>query len=532
MREKQIIESVTRAREHDRGKPCHYYTDHHRAATLHQSVYSSDRACPCHASTSFIGSHQKFVFSYLDVHGKALALSLRFGLLLLLFVLTGCQSSSGSQPVQVTPLALTPSPTAHKPVTQNSADWTTYHRDNTRAGYLADMPDPQRLTQGWNTKLDGAVYGEPLAVSGHILVATENDTLYALNAQTGQVVWHTNVGTPVAQADLPCGNIFPLGITGTPVYDPATKLVFAVAEITGPAHVLVGVDANTGQVKVRRIVDPQGIEIAPHQERAALALFGNKVYVALGGLAGDCGNYHGWVVGSQTDGNGPLLSYQVPTPREGGIWAASGPAINAAGHLFVAVGNGETTQGGWDHTDSILRLSPTLQLEDGFAPQNWQQENSQDADLGSMGPLLLPNGLVFADGKSGLGYILHANALGGINGQAQVLNICQSFGGAATNGSRVFVPCTSGLQQLSLNPQGKLTHGWQAPGQVTGSPVIGGHTVYSLSGDGTLYALDSATGKVRTTVAIGQVSRFATPTLSGSHVYVGTLNGVTAVVGS
>lgn len=222
----------------------------------------------------------------------------------------------------------------------------------------------------------------------------------------------------------------------------------------------------------------------------------------------------------------------MPTPREGGIWAPPGPAINAAGQLFVAVGNGETTEGNWDHSDSILRLSPTLKLEDGFAPQNWQQENAQDADLGSMGPLLLPNNLIFADGKSGLGYLLHANALGGVNGQAQVASICHSYGGAATNGSQIFVPCTSGLRQLSLDAQGQLILGWQAPSQITGSPVIGGQTVYSLSGDGTLYALDSTTGKTRATIAVGQVSRFATPTLSSNHIYVGTLSGVTAIVGA
>ena len=453
------------------------------------------------------------------------------GITLVLLLLTGCSSpmTSGSQPAQVTPLALTPSPTSTKTIPQSSTDWTTYHHDNTRAGYAAHMIDPQHFTASWNTKLDGAVYGEPLVVGGHVLVATENDTLYALNAQTGQIMWHTNVGTPVAQADLPCGNIFPLGITGTPVYDPATGLVFAVAEITGPAHILVGLDAMTGQVKVRRIADPQGIEIAPHQQRAALALSNNMIYIAYGGLAGDCGNYHGWVVGSQTNGSGPLLTYEVPTPREGGIWAASGPAIDATGHIFVAVGNGETTQGNWDHTDSILRLSSKLKLEDGFAPRNWQQENAQDADLGSMGPLLLPNNFVFADGKSGLGYLLHANALGGMNGQAQVVNICQSFGGAATDGSHIIVPCTSGLRQLSLSTQGQLTLGWQAPSQITGSPVIGGQTVYSLSGDGTLYALDSATGKTRTTIAVGDVSRFATPTLFNNQVFVGTLNGVVGV---
>jgi hypothetical protein len=127
--------------------------------------------------------------------------------------------------------------------------------------------------------------------------------------------------------------------------------------------------------------------------------------------------------------------YQVPTTRQGGIWAPAGPAVDAKGNIYVAVGNGAATQGNWDHSDSILRLSPKLQLEDGFAPTEWQRENAVDADLGSMGPLLLPGGLVFADGKSGKGYLLKADDLGGIGGQALVMTICHAYGGAAAVGS-------------------------------------------------------------------------------------------------
>ncbi len=448
----------------------------------------------------------------------------------MLIILAGCSSSSGSQSAQVTPLALTPSPTSTKIVSNSDTDWTTYHHDNTRAGYIANTPDPQKLNLAWHVKLDGAVYGEPLLVNGHVLVATENDTLYSLDATTGQVLWHTNVGTPVPQSDLPCGDIFPLGITGTPVYDPVTGLVFAVAEITGPAHILVGLDVKNGQVKVRRIADPKGIDNVAHQQRAALALANNKVYVAYGGLAGDCSDYHGWVVASQTDGNGPLYSFEVPTPREGGIWAPSGPAIDKAGNVFVSVGNGETTQGAWDHSDSILRLSPTLQLEDAFAPSDWQYENAHDVDLGSTGPLLLPNGFVFSAGKSGQGYTLHANALGGVGGQVQAKAVCGAFGGSAAVDSQIFVACTDGVRQIFIDAQGKITFGWKAPSQISCSPVVGGHTVYNMSQAGTLYALDSATGNVRASVSVGAtVSRFATPTLAGNRVYVGTMDGVVAV---
>ena len=103
--------------------------------------------------------------------------------------------------------------------------------------------------------------------------------------------------------------------------------------------------------------------------------------------------------------------------------------------------------------------------------------------------MLLPEGLVYANGKSGLGYLLRADALGGVGGQALVSNVCHAYGGAASVGSVLFVPCTEGLQQVLFGPGVRLTLGWRAPGQVTGSPVVGGNTVYSLDPGGTLYAL-------------------------------------------
>jgi outer membrane protein assembly factor BamB len=415
-----------------------------------------------------------------------------------------------------------------------------YHRDNTRTGYLPNLPDPQQLSVAWNVALDGAVYAEPLVVDGHVIVATEGNTIYSLNARTGQIEWHTNIGSPVSRSALPCGNIDPLGITGTPVYDPATGLVFAVAEVSGPAHVLVGVDVRTGEVRLRRSADTEGMEPAPHQQRAALALSQGMVYIAYGGLFGDCGNYQGRVVASRTDGSGPLLAFQVPTSREGGIWAAAGPAVDAAGRLYVSVGNGAEVLGDWDHSDSVLRLSPTLTLEDGFAPNQWKQDNLMDADLGSLGPVLLPDNLVFIAGKAGIGYLLRADALGGVGGQMLEKPVCHAYGGAAVVGSTLFVPCNEGLQQLQVgpgaNPTGPvgsrdLTVGWRAEG-VPGSPVVGGHTVYSLDRSGTLYALDMDTGKARATVNVGATSRFATPTLFGDRVFVGTMTGIVAVTAS
>ena len=410
-----------------------------------------------------------------------------------------------------------------------NTDWTMYHRDLARTGYIPGLPDPQRLASAWHTKLDGAVYAEPLVVGNSVLVATEGNTIYSLDIQSGQVQWKVNFGPPVPLSSLPCGNIDPLGITGTPVYDSATGLVFAVAEVSGPAHILVGVDVKTGEVKVRRSADPPGMTPATQLQRTALALYNNTVYWGYGGQYGDCGHYYGWVVGAHTTGNDPLLAFHVPVDNEGGIWAPPGPVIDAAGNIYVTVGNSDRRSGEWDDSDSVLRLSPELKRMDGFAPQQWAQDNARDLDLGSLGPVLLPNNLLFIAGKAGIGYLLHANALGGVGGQIQSMPVCDAYGGAAVVESRMFIPCNGGLYEVQVANE-RLTVGWHAG--TSGSPTIGGNTVYSLDPGGTLYALDINTGKVRAQVEVGRTSRFSTPTLSGKYIIVGTLDGVVAVTGS
>lgn len=404
---------------------------------------------------------------------------------------------------------------------------TMFHYDLARTGYQPNVPDPQKLTSAWKQSLDGAVYAQPLVIGGHVIAATENDTIYSLDATTGQVLWQQHVGTPMPQKDLPCGNVFPLGITGTPVYDPTTKLVFAVAEVTGPKHILVGLDIQTGAIKLQQNADLPNMDPRVHQQRAALALYNNIIYIAYGGLSGDCGNYIGMVIGIPTNGQGQVISYRIPTNREGGIWATPGPVIDANGDIFIAVGNGEATNGAWDHSDSVLRLSSTLQLEDGFAPTDWANQNAGDQDLGSMGPALLPNNQIFVAGKAGKGYLLNGNKLGGIGGQLQEQDLCTAFGATATMGSVVFIPCTNGVLQLTISGS-TMKRGWQATGKIHGSPIIGGHTVYSLGG-ATLYALDSQTGTVQAQVDVGDTSRFATPTLAGSFIFVGTMSGISAV---
>jgi outer membrane protein assembly factor BamB len=109
-----------------------------------------------------------------------------------------------------------------------------------------------------------------------------------------------------------------------------------------------------------------------------------------------------------------------------------------------------------------------------------------------------------------------------------VQDVCETFGGAATVGSTMFIPCTNGVLQITVDTSGQMHQGWQASGNIVGSPVVGGHTLYSLS-NGMIYALNIDTGQVVTSTNVGQTNRFATPTISGTTIFIGTLTGITAV---
>ncbi len=458
------------------------------------------------------------------------------------------------------------------------AEWPTYHGDAARSGAVPAGPDPASPAVAWRVALDGPVYASPLIARGLVIAATEGGSLYGLDAATGATVWRTHVADPVPAAALPCGNITPtVGITGTPAYDAATGQVFAVAttqgltaaetesatatpaaspaataagtpEATTPGvptpgaagsagvrHVLVGVDLLTGQIRTHRAVDAPDTDPATHLQRGALLVSDGVVYIPYGGNFGDCGAYLGRVVGAPLM-PGPLITFAVPTTREGGIWAPSGPVGLPGGDLLVTTGNGEAVGGDWDHSDSVLRLSPALQLRDGFAPAGWAQENSVDADLGSTGPVLLPGARrVLAAGKGGAVYLADVDRLGGVNGQIARLDGCRSFGGAAATSTPgppaaaiAYLPCTEGLTQVMVGADDRMTQGWRSAA-VNGSPVLVGGTVWALDRSGTLHGLDATTGAPLARVAVGDTSRFATPAVSGTALVVPTLTGVTAV---
>jgi outer membrane protein assembly factor BamB len=448
-------------------------------------------------------------------------------------LLAGCTDDASAPDGPPTPSRSATAPAAPAPTALSATDWPTYHRTYDRAGAAQGVPTPHGLGAGWSAALDGAVYGQPLVLGDLVIAATEHDSVYGLSLATGQLRWHRNLGTPVRRRDLPCGNIDPLGITGTPAYDPGTGSVFVATETTDARHDLVALDASTGTVRFTRSLDVTDRDRHAEQQRGALAIANGRVYVPFGGLAGDCGNYVGYVTATAVDGSGSTTRYEVPTRREGGIWAASGVAVDAAGDIWVAVGNGASFKEPYDGSDSVLRLSADLSRRlDYFAPRNWGAENAADADLGSTGPLLLSQRRVLIAGKTGDVYLLDARRLGGIGGQLTTIPGCHSYGGMAWDDAEqaAFLPCTEGL--LRVDVRGRTLHaGWRADAGVTGSPVLGGGAVWALdTGDGDLHVLDARTGRPIADHHVGEVSRFASPVLSGRTVLVGTLDGVSALV--
>lgn len=404
--------------------------------------------------------------------------------------------------------------------------WTTYHGDNNRTGYYP-VANFTSVTPGWTSPtLDGWVFAEPLVYGGDVFVATENNSVYALSAQNGSLVWMTNLGPPVDADLLPCGNIEPVtGITGTPVIDPSTGTLYVVA-FSDMHHTLWALKTSDGAVVFQRSATPPGFNDTTQQERTALTLANGMVYIGYGGLAGDCAQYWGWEVGIPASGTGAMVYYKVPTAREGAIWAPDGASVDASGNIYVATGNAASTTT-FDHGDSVIKLSPTLQEEGYFAPTDWPELAATDTDLGSLAPVFVGPDTLFQIGKQGIGYLLNSSQLGGIGGQEFQANVCdESFGGTAFVSPIVFVPCINGLFELRVSGTSFST-AVAVSGFNSGPPIVTGGVVWTVD-DSTamLYGLSATTGHEAYSFSLGSVEHFTTPAAGDGQIFVAAANKI------
>ncbi len=452
-------------------------------------------------------------------------------------------SAAGGPPVFHRPAAQAGAvrPAALNLAGRRAGSWPVYHGNLPGTG-VARTGTVSTTRRAWaSPRLDGELYGEPLISGGRVYAATEDDTVYALSAATGAVTWSAHLGRPVPASTLPCGDITPVvGITGTPVIDPGRDEIFVVADELRhghPAHVLAGLSAATGRIELTRNVDPPGAQVTALLQRTGLTLAGGRVVFGFGGNDGDCPRYRGHVVAVPETGNGPVQDYTVDSgagESQGAVWMGGGaPAVSSRGDVLVTAGNGSvrTSRQPYDHSDSVLQLSPSMHLIQFFAPVTWAADNASDQDL-STEPALLAGGLVLAAGKSDTVYLLRAARLGGIGGQlAELRGACGGVidGGFAVQARTAYLPCAGGILAVraSAAPPALRTVWKSAAGG--GPPIVAGGLVWTISQAGTLSGLDPATGAVRRRAQLGFVANhFATPAAAGRLLVAATARRVVA----
>ncbi len=360
----------------------------------------------------------------------------------------------------------------------------TYHNNISRTGGNLDetVLTPTNVNMSNFGKLfayplDGATFAQPLyvpnvAIAGQgvhnvVYIVTEQDGVYALDAdgKSTTPLWYVSLINPAQGITaVPCANmaqscnVYPVdGITGTPVIDPSTDTMYFVAQTleNGVAYQrLHAFDITTGAEKfggptaiqgsVKNIRGTLTFDPGHNLPRPGLLLLNGKVYM---GWAGDT---HGWIAAyDATTLQQVAINATTPNGNLGGVWQSGGGILSDGTNIFIETGDGtfDLNVSGKDFGDSIVKLDPnTLLVLDYFTPMDQLCRKTNDMDLGSGGPLLLPTqpgpypNEIVVSGKGGnpcdggtMGpapvYLVDKDNLGGYSATAN-LDI-QTIGGAA-----------------------------------------------------------------------------------------------------
>lgn len=421
-------------------------------------------------------------------------------------------ATGGGHTVTATSVALSTSSASASVAVTDLAGVFTYHNDLSRDGantqeYALTSSTVSTTTFGklFSCAVDGAVYTQPLWVPGltigggtHnvVFVATQHDSLYAFDADASPCVTYWQVTlldtlhggtaneTPIIWNDVGnCfGDIYPeVGVTGTPVIDPANGTIYVVSasEIPGATSgkcskssgtfyrrlhaldIITGSEKFNAPVTIAASVPGTGdgssggmvsFNSQLHHNRSGLALAGGNVYVAFAAHE-DATPYHGWLMGYSASDLSQAPSVFNTTPNglngaDGGIWSGGGaPAVDSGNDVYVATGNGVFDQGSGmslenDYGDSVLRLSPiagttSMQVSGWFTPWDELELSGNDTDLGSGAPVLLPDQtvgpphLLIQLGKDGVVYLIDRDNMGQFqpSNNNQIVQTFQATGG-------------------------------------------------------------------------------------------------------
>jgi hypothetical protein len=321
--------------------------------------------------------------------------------------------------------------------TTPGADVPTYHGHINRDGFYVDSAFTKAALMGGTLKLDTSFDGSGIkagvqvraspvyAKSGYggaasFYVADESDNVYAFDGSSGKMLKTVNLGT--GSTGEPCfGSSSNVGIRGTPAIDTASGIMVLDAATGGGSgvtkHTIYGLkvsDLSTAwSLDVSTLSDPNAGMFSPsHQtQRSAVLIVDGIAYVAYGGFIGDCGTYHGWLVGVQTADGKNAKAWATATTL-GGIWAPGGPASDGTS-IYVATGNRATNASApanWDGAFSLIRFQKGPVFS-GKTDDYWvAMSDATDQDLGGSGPLVInPSGAmpyIVQLGKDGNGYLL------------------------------------------------------------------------------------------------------------------------------
>jgi len=338
---------------------------------------------------------------------------------------------------------------------------TTYQYNNARTGanlnetiLTPSNVNADQFGKLFTFALDGVTYAQPLYLSSvniggasHnvVYIATEHDSVYAIDADSGQALWHVNLtpagGTTVPYTDVGCGQIQPeIGITSTPVIDTSTNTIFVVAmtkENGSYFHRLHALDVTSGAEKpgspvvIQASVAGTGdgastVTLIPknYKQRPGLLLLNGVIYLGMSSHC-DIGTYHGWLLGYNEQTLQQVAVYNdTPNAAMGSFWASgAAPAADSSGNIYVVSGNGtfDAQSGGVDLGESYVKLSSSnLGVEDYFTPFNYASLDSADLDTGSSGVALLGDEagsaahphLMAGAGKEGRLYLIDRDNLG------------------------------------------------------------------------------------------------------------------------
>ena len=333
---------------------------------------------------------------------------------------------------------------------------TTFHGDNARLGWndreAALTPTAvgsRAFGKLWGTPLGGKVTGSPLYLpqvtmggrARHVVyAATDDNSVYALDALTGHILWARRQLTPPPRD---WRNRAQMGILSTPVLDPGTQTLYACAlRPRGLRQVfqMWALDLRTGATRPGWPVTlggtDQGCRFEGGQvlQRGALTWIDGWVYAPFG-ARGDSPPWHGWVIGVHAASPADPQRAFCASPRAdgAGIWSGGGLSADTSGALYAVTGNGDpqAEDSGGSLAQSVLRLTVraealtcTATPQDVYTPSNAQFLNDEDEDLGGATALVLPDQpdvkpshLMFIGGKDGLGYLLDRDNLGGVGGE-------------------------------------------------------------------------------------------------------------------